>query len=226
MAAPPFVLHAKAAAVAYAKTNKTVRVPPLAIAAGSTHVLMGRSGSGKSTVLNLLAGVMLPIQGEVALLGQPWVQVPVWQRDARRADHIGFVFQQFNLLPYLSVVDNVLLPCQVSARRAQACAAQGGPTQAAMALLQTLGLASLAQQPAHQLSVGQQQRVAAARALIGKPSVVLADEPTSALDADNQYQFIELLLMQAKVHNTAVLMVTHDVRLCAQFDHVHTMEHN
>jgi putative ABC transport system ATP-binding protein len=89
-----------------------------------------------------------------------------------------------------------------------------------------LGLASLAQQPAHSLSAGQQQRVAAARAFIGQPSVVLADEPTSALDADNQYQFIELLLMQAKVHNTAVLMVTHDVRLCAQFGHVHTMEHN
>lgn len=223
MSAP--VLLTQSATAAYPHSGAVVRVPPLAIAAGSSHVLMGRSGSGKSTVLNLLAGVMLPTTGNVALLGQPWAQVPAWQRDARRADYIGFVFQQFNLLPYLSVLDNVLLPCQVSVRRRQGCAAQGGPRAAALSLLKTLGLDALAHQPAHQLSVGQQQRVAAARALIGKPSVVLADEPTSSLDADNQYQFLELLLLQAKAHNTAVLMVTHDVRLAAQFDQVHTMEH-
>ncbi len=136
-------------------------------------------------MLGLLAGVLLPRTGSVSLMGTAWSQLSGARRDAFRADHVGYIFQQFNLLPYLSVQDNVLLPCRFSAlRRTRAEAGGNSATDAAQKLLRQVGLQpSLWTRPASKLSVGQQQRVAAARALIGRPEVVIADEPTSALDA-------------------------------------------
>jgi putative ABC transport system ATP-binding protein len=144
------------------------------------------------------------------------------QRDRFRADHVGLVFQQFNLVPYLSVLDNVLLPCSFSARRRER-ATTGGCSERdeAVRLLEHLGLdAGLQRREATRLSVGQQQRVAAARALIGRPELLIADEPTSALDAGLQSTFIELLLREAAAAAATVVFVSHDQRLSAAFPRV------
>lgn len=192
----------------------------LAIAAGRTVFLHGPSGGGKSTLLGLLAGVLLPRSGTVRLLGTGWADLSGARRDAFRADHLGYIFQQFNLLPYLSVLDNVLLPCRFSAvRRLRASEDAGSPDGAARELLRRVGLAdALWQRPAAQLSVGQQQRVAAARALIGRPEVVIADEPTSALDAALRDSFMDLLLDACHASGGTLVFVSHDERLAARFD--------
>jgi putative ABC transport system ATP-binding protein len=191
------------------------------VAAGSNVFLHGPSGSGKSTLLGLLAGVLLPSAGRVSLLGMAWAALSGSKRDARRADHVGYIFQQFNLLPYLSVLDNVLLPCRFSAlRRDRAADASGSAAAAAARLLEQVGLQrGLWTRPAAQLSVGQQQRVAAARALIGRPEVVIADEPTSALDAALREGFMDLLLEQCRAAGSALVFVSHDERLAARFEH-------
>ncbi len=193
-------------------------IPELALAAGERVFLHGASGSGKSTLLAVLGGVAVPERGQVELLGQDIVALGAHRRDAFRADHIGFIFQQFNLLPWLSARDNVLLPCTFSARRH---ARAGDPPAEAARLLQRLDLsASLWDSPAAQLSVGQQQRVAAARALIGRPEILIADEPTSALDAPRQQAFVDLLLTEAAAVGATLLFVSHDQRLAAHFDRV------
>ncbi len=182
---------------------------------GETVFLRGPSGCGKSTLLSLVAGVLTADSGTVRLLGQDWRSVSSARRDRLRADHVGYVFQQFNLLPYLSVLDNVLLTCRFSARRA---AQAGNARQAAQRLLERVGLGAADQRRrAAELSVGQQQRVAAARALIGKPDLVIADEPTSALDEALRESFMDLLLRACTEAGSALLFVSHDARLAARF---------
>jgi putative ABC transport system ATP-binding protein len=195
-------------------------VDSLHIAAGRSVFLHGPSGSGKSTLLGLLAGVLLPREGRLGLLGSDWAQLSGARRDAFRADHVGYIFQQFNLLPYLNVLDNVLLPCRFSALRRQRAEAAAGTARAgAQTLLERVGLgAALWVRPAAQLSVGQQQRVAAARALIGQPQLVIADEPTSALDAALRDGFMALLLQQCRDAGSTLVFVSHDERLAAAFD--------
>ncbi len=201
--------------------HDTLAIDALSLASGSSSFLHGPSGGGKSTLLGLLAGVLLPDAGEVRLLGSSWAALSTHRRDAFRASHVGYIFQQFNLLPYLSVIDNVLLPCRFSAiRRARACADAASAVAAAQRLLQQVGLpAALWTQPAARLSVGQQQRVAAARALIGRPEVVIADEPTSALDATLRSDFMRLLLGQCREAGSTLVFVSHDERLADRFEH-------
>ena len=196
-----------------------VDIAALHIAAGHTVFLHGPSGGGKSTLLGLLAGVLLPASGSVSLLGTDWASLSGPRRDAFRADHVGYIFQQFNLLPYLSVLDNVLLPCRFSARRgARAAEGVASPDAAARQLLRGVGLdEALWARPAAQLSVGQQQRVAAARALIGRPELVIADEPTSALDAHRRDSFMQLLLEQCAQAGSTLVFVSHDERLAERF---------
>ena len=191
-----------------------LRIDTLSIAPGERVFLRGPSGCGKSTLLSLMAGVLLADAGEVALLGVPWSGLSSARRDRRRADHLGYIFQQFNLLPYLSVLDNVRLPCRFSSRRAE----RSRPGDAER-LLQRSGLAAaLWSRPASALSVGQQQRVAAVRALIGGPELVVADEPTSALDEDLRESFMALLLDSCADAGSALVFVSHDSRLAAHFD--------
>lgn len=182
--------------------------------------LKGPSGSGKTTLLGLLGGVQLAQSGSIHLLGKDLSTLSASARDRFRVDHSGFIFQQFNLLPFLSVTDNVLLPCQFSKHRKQrAIARHGSIQQAAQALLIQLGLAAdLHQQLAGELSIGQQQRVAAARALIGQPKLVIADEPTSALDADSREAFLQLLFAECKAAGASLLFVSHDQSLAKLFD--------
>ncbi|TDP32581.1 putative ABC transport system ATP-binding protein [Idiomarina aquatica] len=184
---------------------------------GDTLLLRGASGSGKSTLLSLLAGINKPQRGEICLLGSDITRLSARQRDKFRADHIGYIFQQFNLLPYLSAHENVLLGVHFSALRRQRLTQSA--TQTATDYLSRLGLSKQQQQqPAAVLSVGQQQRVAAARALIGAPEILIADEPTSALDTEHRDVFIKLLLELSQANNTTVVFVTHDATLAGHFN--------
>jgi putative ABC transport system ATP-binding protein len=186
---------------------------------GQTVFLHGPSGCGKSTLLGLLAGVLPPNQGRVALLGQDWGALKDGHRDTFRADHVGVMFQQFNLLPYLSVLDNVTLPCRFSKLRRERCQAAGGPEAAAQSWLQRMGLPeALWSRRADALSVGQQQRVAAARALMGQPELILADEPTSALDSALRQSFMDLLLQAARDAGSTLVCVSHDEQQAMHFD--------
>lgn len=192
----------------------------LSIPLAATFFVGGRSGGGKSTLLSLLAGVLVPTRGSCCVLGNDLHTMTSAARDRLRGQKMGVVFQQFNLLPYLSVIDNTCLPTRIFQNRAEeACLAHGSPLAQAEQLLAQLGLdRSLWGQPAHKLSVGQQQRVALARAFMGAPRLVIADEPTSALDEDSRLVFLELFLSLAQRHHTTLVMVSHDARMGQYFD--------
>ena len=197
----------------------TLALGRLHLTSGQTVFLHGPSGCGKSTLLGLLAGVLSPQQGRVSLLGQDWSALKPGERDAFRADHVGVIFQQFNLLPYLSVMDNVTLPCRFSALRRARCQDAGGPEASARRWLQRMALPeAMWSRRADALSVGQQQRVAAARALMGQPELILADEPTSALDAALRHDFMDVLLQAARDAGSTLVCVSHDEQQAARFD--------
>ncbi|MGF6394402.1 ATP-binding cassette domain-containing protein [Pseudomonas plecoglossicida] len=195
-------------------------IPALRLEAGESLFLKGPSGSGKTTLLGLLGGVNLPGQGRIRLLGQDLANLGQGARDRFRVDHTGYIFQQFNLLPFLSVRENVELPCRFSRSRAERARQRHGSVhQAATLLLAHLGLDDpLLARRADSLSIGQQQRVAAARALIGQPELVIADEPTSALDADTRETFIRLLFAECRAAGSSLLFVSHDQSLAPLFD--------
>lgn len=196
-------------------------IPHFALHAGEKVFLRGRSGSGKTTLLSLIAGLLRPASGNIRLLQHAVHRMSGAQRDRFRADNLGYIFQQFNLIPYLSVLDNVVLSCRFSPRRMEHIRqTTTGLREAATSLLGHLQLADAAMldQPAHSLSVGQQQRVAAARALMGAPPLIIADEPTSALDADTRLRFIDLLQRVCEENNSALLFVSHDAQLQSCFD--------
>ena len=188
------------------------------VAPGERVFLHGPSGSGKSTLLAVIAALVAPRSGRVSVCGQDLSALSRGRRDRFRADHLGVIFQQFNLLPWLDAVGNVVLPCRFSSTRA----ARAGDLQAAAgSLLLSMDLEkALWHRRADQLSVGQQQRVAAARALIGQPELVLADEPTSALDADRRDRFLDLLFANVEDAGSALLFVSHDAHLAPRFDRV------
>lgn len=195
-------------------------IPLLQINRGERVFLRGPSGSGKSTLLNLLAGVTQPQSGMLKVLGQDLNTLGGAQRDHFRAHHIGFIFQMFNLIPYLSVVENVTLPCRFSDRRRHKVLAQADSLEhEAIRLLDHLDMAQddVLHKPVNELSVGQQQRVAAARALIGAPELVIADEPTSSLDADRRTAFIDLLFRECDNARATLIFVSHDNSLQAPF---------
>lgn len=196
-----------------------IDITHFAVDSGERVFLHGSSGSGKSTLLALLGGVLAPEQGTVRVLDTELTTLSASARDRFRVDHIGFIFQQFNLIPYLSVLDNVLLPCRFSTRRRARATASGLTTQEeAGRLLDHLGLGTeLRHRPVTMLSVGQQQRVAAARALVGRPEIIIADEPTSSLDAARQNDFLDLLLRECEAAQSTLLFVSHDHRLAAHF---------
>ncbi len=192
----------------------------LVVARGERLFLRGPSGSGKSTLLGLLGGVLTPAAGEIRVLDTKLPNLGASARDRFRGDHVGFVFQMFNLIPYLSVLDNVLLPARFSRRRAERAARHGAPAAEAARLLAALGLgeAALLARNVTELSIGQQQRVAAARALLGAPELLIADEPTSSLDHDARRQFLELLMAECREQGSTLVFVSHDTTLGPLFD--------
>ena len=185
-------------------------------------MLLGASGTGKSTLLSVISGTLLPDQGSVEIAKTEITNLSASARDRFRAEQLGVIFQQFNLLPFGSVADNILLPLRFAPIRrnrvkdaksevARLCAALGLPVD-------------IGREKASSLSVGQQQRVAVARALIGHPPLIIADEPTSALDINSQDAFLDLLFTQAQTQGTSVVMVSHDERLGPRFDRILHME--
>lgn len=200
------------------RTSFGLHVPDLSLAPSETVLLLGESGSGKSTLLSLICGTIIAASGRVCVAGADIAGLSAGQRDSFRAEQIGLIFQQFNLLPFASVQDNITLPLQFAPVRRKRVP---DPRTEATRLCRDLGLpADVMTARAGTLSVGQQQRVAAARALIGAPPLIIADEPTSSLDAATQTVFLDLLFAQTRAHATTLLMVSHDARLADQFDRV------
>jgi len=189
-----------------------LRIRELEIPTGERVFLFGSSGSGKTTLLGLLAGVLETRQGSLQVLGKELTRMSRADRDAFRGAHVGYIFQLFNLIPYLTVLENITLPCRMSRQRR---ARLGGVAldEAAMELASQLNIGHLLSENVLALSVGQQQRVAAARALLGSPELIIADEPTSSLDADHREQFIEVLFALARPAQATVVFVSHDRRL-------------
>lgn len=197
-------------------------VPAFRIEAGETVLLLGESGSGKSTLLSLICGTMVPQNGEIAIKGTDITTLSGGARDTFRAEQVGVIFQQFNLLPFGTVADNILLPLRFAPERRKRA---GQAKTTAAELCRALGLPDeVFGAKASALSVGQQQRVAVARALIGRPPLIVADEPTSALDANSQAAFLDLLFRQVGAHGTSLMMVSHDPRLGDRFDRVIRIE--
>lgn len=195
-------------------------IPQFRLERRSRVFLEGPSGSGKSTFLGLMTGVLTPGQGCIMFDRTDIASLSAGKRDTLRADRMGVIFQLFNLLPYLSLLDNVLLPCRFSAlKRKHAIAKSGSIDAEARRLLDRLGLSDehLLHRKVGNLSVGQQQRVAAARALIGAPDLVIADEPTSALDTASRDVFLNLLIEETEAANAALLFVSHDLALGENF---------
>ena len=197
----------------YGSGREVIHVPELRIESGERVFLHGPSGSGKTTLLGLLAGVLPPRAGAVVHAGQhDFAKMSSAARDAYRGAHLGYIFQLFNLIPYLSVRQNIELPLRLHAdRRARARAT-------VEQLAEHLGIANELDANATEISVGQQQRVAAARALIGAPQFVIADEPTSSLDTDHRARFLELLFREVKEAGSTLLFVSHDRSLAPLFD--------
>ena len=217
------VLHLSKLTFRWDQTQPPLRYPDITLNAGEHLFIRGPSGSGKSTLLSLMGGLIVPESGTLSLLGTELSRLTSGQRDRFRADHMGVIFQQFNLVPYLTTLENVMLPCRLSGKRRNG--ARPSPEREAESLLTALGIP-----PGHWqrkitgLSVGQQQRVAAARALTGGPELILADEPTSALDTDNRDRFIELLLGLAAEKQSSVVFVSHDQSLAGLFDRQLSLE--
>ncbi len=199
-------------------TRDTLAITELHVGKGEHLFIRGASGSGKTTLLNLLAGILVPVTGSLSILGRETSGMSGTARDRFRADHMGVIFQQFNLLPYLSVLENVQLPCHFSTRRKQQAGDIGGT---ANRLLDHLGLdENLRHRSVTDLSVGQQQRVAVARALIGSPELIIADEPTSALDTDTRDGFLDLLFQEAEAQGSTIIFVSHDPHIASHFPRV------
>lgn len=205
---------------AWPGASPILHLPELSIASGERVFVRGPSGSGKSTLLSLLAGVLVPTAGRIEVLGQDLGALGAAQRDRFRGDHIGYVFQMFNLLPWLSVLENVMLPARFSRRRRERAGAD--PVAEARRLLADLGLgdAGVAHRRVSQLSIGQQQRVAAARALFGRPEILIADEPTSALDEDSRAAFLDLLQSESGAQASTLVFASHETSLAGHFDRV------
>ncbi len=184
-------------------------IPELTLERGTRAFLFGPSGSGKTTLLGVLTGVLKANAGEVRVLGEDLASRSGAQRDAFRAEHIGYVFQMFNLIPYLSVLDNITLPVRMHAGRRARLDGKGVKETAAQ-LADHLQIGDLLKKQVTELSVGQQQRVAACRALIGAPELIVADEPTSSLDFDRREAFLELLFQECERAGATLVFVSHD----------------
>ena len=193
--------------------DPVLNIPSWSVKTAEQVFVCGPSGGGKSTLLGLLSGLLQPVDGELTVLNQRLDLMSSRQRDRFRAAHIGYVFQQFNLMPYLSAMDNVLLATRFSSHKGTSLVKDEIKT-----LFSTLNIdETLWHSASSQLSVGQQQRVAIARALINKPQLLIADEPTSSLDEANRDAFMALLMSMVTDHQMTLIFVSHDLSLSHYF---------
>ncbi|MES3038898.1 MAG: ABC transporter ATP-binding protein [Bdellovibrionota bacterium] len=198
-------------------SNPVLDIDSLILKKGEKVFLYGPSGCGKTTLLEILSGVLVPQSGKVSILQKDLAQSTAADRDQFRGAHIGYIFQSLNLIPYLNVQENITLPLYLSKQRRSKVAASNEASEL-QNICTRLGISNLLLKPVSELSVGQQQRVAVARAMLGKPKLILADEPTSALDHDLREKFIRLLFEVCSEQQTTVLFVSHDRTLSPLFD--------
>lgn len=197
--------------------NLTLDIPEFNLPAGEKVFLFGPSGCGKTTFLEIIAGIHQPLEGSIEIANHNLMTMTAPQKDQLRADQMGYIFQSFNLIPYLSVIENITLPLYFSSKK-RTDLPQHEEIARTQRLCSFLGISELLNRRVTELSVGQQQRVAAARAVIGNPKLILADEPTSALDYSHREKFIELLFQLCTENKTSVLFVSHDRSLEKLFD--------
>jgi putative ABC transport system ATP-binding protein len=202
---------------AYRRAKLVLDIAEMKVAEGEKIFLYGPSGSGKTTLLGILAGVLKASEGSVKVMGRDLTQMSGPARDALRGAHIGYIFQMFNLIPYLNVLENITLPCRISPERQRRLDGRGREEEAKKLAAQ-LGIGPIVSDGVVDLSVGQQQRVAAARALIGAPELIIADEPTSSLDEDHRGVFLELLFDRCRELSSTLIFVSHDRRMIPLFD--------
>lgn len=196
--------------------KQVLNIKSWAVAAGEQVFVHGPSGGGKSTLLNLLSGMLKADSGELSVMGQRLDKISSRQRDRFRADHIGCIFQQFNLIPYLDAVDNIQLAHQFAKKNRSSSLKDD-----IKSLLFSFRIDSSDwQKPVAKLSTGQQQRIAIARAMINKPELLIADEPTSSLDQGNRDNFMSELMAMVTEHNTTLLFVSHDMSLAKYFKRI------
>jgi putative ABC transport system ATP-binding protein len=200
----------------YGNSKPVLDIKFLNIESGEKIFIYGPSGCGKTTLLGLIAGVLDTQHGELSLLGTSMASKTPREKDEFRGAHMGYIFQMFNLIPYLNAYENIVLPCDLSLMRRNRI--KGDVKLAVAQIANGLGISDVLYKNVTNLSVGQQQRVAAARALLGDPEIIIADEPTSALDADHRQSFLNVLLEQTKKTRATVLFVSHDKTLSGFFD--------
>lgn len=218
MTTPDYAINIEGLRFAYPRGPEVLHIREFSVFRGRRMFLHGPSGSGKTTLLGIVAGVLRPTaSSRCRVLHRELTTMSQGERDAFRGVHIGYLFQLFNLLPWLSVLENVMLPVQLHPERANRLG-DVSPSEAARALLERLDLGAFIGTPVSDLSVGQQQRVAAARALIGRPELIIADEPTSSLDADRRNAFLDLLFAECEAADATLLFVSHDLSLGSRFD--------
>lgn len=201
----------------YEASNPVMQVKELQIERGKRVFLHGASGSGKTTLLGLIAGVLLPQHGTCEVLGQELTQLSLSARDRHRGSEMGYIFQSFNLIPYLSIKENIELPCRVHAKRLKRITSSS-LNEEVVRIAERLDLREFLHRGVMKLSTGQQQRVAIARAIIGQPRLVIADEPTSSLDTDRQERFLHLLFEACDEARATLIFVSHDRSLMTHFD--------
>jgi putative ABC transport system ATP-binding protein len=195
------------------KTPLVLNIEELEILSGEKVFIYGPSGYGKSTLLNIMAGVLETKNGQVQVLETDLHSVSQSSRDHLRGENVGYIFQIFNLIPYLNIKENIVLPCLINKKRAAGIDFYAQADE----LIKTLGLTDHAEKNVTDLSIGQQQRVAAARALIGNPKLIIADEPTSSLDEKNTSEFMSLLLSEWEKRRFTLVFVSHDSSLKKYF---------
>ena len=200
-------------------SSQVLNLPSWKVRAGESVLLIGSSGSGKSTLLNLLSGILAPNEGRISVAGQALESLTDRQRDRFRATQIGYVAQSFNLIPYLSAIDNIKLTYYFG----KSSDTQSNNLGIEPLLLELDIPQSQWHKPIKQLSIGQQQRVAIARAIVNRPKLLIADEPTSALDEVNRDRFMSILMEAAETYNMTLVFVSHDLSLNAYFDRIDSM---
>lgn len=210
-------IHLQNVVFGYDRRDPVLHVEELVVKTGKRVFLYGPSGSGKTTLLGLITGILQPQTGSCKILGQEMTRMSMSARDQLRGSEIGYIFQSLNLIPYLTVQQNVALPCQIHTRRRKNIVASTVKEEVER-LIQRLELDTHIDRGVKKLSTGQQQRVAIARAIIGKPRLVIADEPTSSLDTDRQQAFLELLFEVCDEAKATLVFVSHDRSLMTRFD--------
>jgi putative ABC transport system ATP-binding protein len=201
---------------AYTGNQNVLNIPQLNFQKNEKVFIYGPSGSGKSTLLNLLTGILIPQKGDISILDQNLSHMSAGKRDQWRGNHLGYIFQNFNLIPYLSVKENILLSTMTS--KAKKAKVAGSVDEKITKLAKHLKIDSFLNQNVQALSIGQQQRVAVARALLGSPEIVIADEPTSSLDEEVTDRFMQLIIDEYNSNPFTLIFVSHDKRLAKFFD--------